>query len=148
MNKQQLLDALTAHFHFVGSPNLQITEGIMKVYSVPVYDVDGDTISWHNINYVVENDGLVGEVAYWRSSDPRVTPPFRADVEAYIAARIADDTFGAAFISSYHAGSETATAWAYIESGNAWNEEKIFLFRDGLGDIMHEPLSDVKRVGD
>jgi hypothetical protein len=150
VNKQDLLNALTAKFHAVGDPRHQFAEGGLKVYAVMVFELAGDDISRRNIEFVVENEGLGNEAAYWAPEEPETMPAqnqFISDINVYVAARIADGTIEAAFVTEEDLINEKAIAWAYAQVASEWREVKVLLRRDVNGDIEHIVLSIVQRTG-
>lgn len=140
MIKQDLLNALTAKFYAVGTPIAQFTEGNMARYTVSIYQKSVNDMMVRNVDFIVEDEGLSTEVAYWHPAEPSLaimTDQFRRDVDAYIAAKIMAGTVEAAFITQMDIANEIAIAWAYALISGQWNEIKVLLNRDQNNNIQH-----------
>ena len=148
MTKQELLAALALKFHAVGSETLQVTDGAIKLYSVPVFDKSGDNLVRRNEDFFVEDEGSASEAAYWSGGEPGLGAfpgAFSADAEAFIDAKIADATILAGFVLNLDEENEVATAVGYVDQAGVISEVKVVLSRDGSGNVQFATIDNVFR---
>jgi hypothetical protein len=139
MKKQELLAALGSKFHRVETPALEADYGELRYYLVKVYHLVDDGLRDVNIPFYVEKEGLPEEAAYWSPSEPLPTRPteFREEVQAYIAQKISDGTIEGAYIEQIDQANETAVGTAIMSD---LTEKRLFLDKDGNGDLRHRAL--------
>lgn len=150
MNKQQLIDTLSAEFYKVGAPKLQLSEAGLNIYAIKIFELNGSNLTWRNIEFVVEDEELVSEAAYWLPDQPGtklMSNKFFDDVKSYIKGKVDDGTFAAVFVIEEDLNNDKAVAWAYSQAVDVWSETKILLWRDNVGKITHAILDTVVRVG-
>jgi len=117
MNKSELLTALGVIYDAVGVPVQQpISEGNINAYQVQGYLASGDIMNRRSVYFFVIDEGLPGEAAYWAAHEPEKPTPssqFVQDVEAFLAAKIADSTIELAIITGIDEANERAVIVAY-----------------------------------
>ena len=151
MNKQALLDELTAQFHKLGnvapvelSPadeEIRLAEGV-KWYLAGVYEGADDRLIRKNIPFYVEAEGEAEEAAFYAEklptdtlSVPAVTT-FRDLIEAKITEYIATDIIVKGVIDSVNEDKEFAFITAYmLATGEI--ETKVFFGYNDLSDVLH-----------
>ena len=148
MTKQELLNALAQDFYYVAEPKLMDTVGELKVYQVPLFEQKGDALSQRFGNILVRNEGQPGEEAFWAVAQAKPAPAttFNDDVNAFIAAKIADGTILAAFLEFVDNRNEKASLWAYRLVTTQVHEIKVLLRREN-GVIVHQMVDVIRKVG-
>jgi len=143
MTKADLLNTLNAVFFRVGDEVAQpeIVAGL-TTYTVRVYELDApaESVTFQNIEFVVDDEGGGGEVAFWVADEPipaLIAFLFSFDLQVYITGKIVDTTFSSVFELEEDFINETAIGIAIMESGPNSSEVKILFRRDGGGDIEH-----------
>lgn len=148
MNKAQAVAAINAAFYYATDPYQESVTGPVARYSVTTYDRVGDLMRRGLVTFYVRDEGLPGEAAFWEGRPPasQTVATFRSDVDAYIAAKIADNTIRAAVVVAMDEARETAVAWAYVTVSANLNEVKVLLRRVG-GNITHTLVNTVVNIG-
>lgn len=145
MNKTELLTDLAGRYSAIGPATKQpSSEGNINIYQVGCYTVTGDVADRVITSFAVVDEGQPGEVAYWLRHEPgqSVKSQFVKDVEAFIAAKIADGTINAAFIQDYDESREIAVTNAYHIAAGKLTKVEAIIYRDsGTG------LIDFRLVG-
>lgn len=137
MNKTQIIAAITALYDIANPAQLTETIGNVKTYTLPVWDITGDNIVKSGVGFVVVDEGLPGEVAYYRNAAPNVENKFLKDVDTFIAAKILDNTVEAAFVISMDIAHETASFTAYRIAANLLQKFEGIFFREVGGAIAY-----------
>lgn len=140
MNKSQIITAITALYNLVSPAQINETIGNINAYTLPVWKITGDNIIKTSVGFVVIDEGLPGEVAYYRNALPTVENKFATDVETFIAAKIADDTVEAAFVTQMDILHETASFTAYRIQANLLQKFEGIFYRLPGGTIAYRLL--------
>lgn len=152
MTKQEFLDALAVTYHQVGVPVLDNdrSQSGINIYNVIAYDLTAEGMRPLNVGFAVDDESGPAEAAYFLDRDPAAVPvgqQFITDVQAFVAAKIADSTIEAAQVTWSDSVAEKATAWVWRDIAGQLTEEKYLLFRDGGGDIAFDQVDVVVFVG-
>lgn len=148
MKRQDLLNELQGEFSEVGQPVLQRTEGSLKIYTVRVFEKNGDSIEEKSAGLVIKDEGQPSEEAYWLPRPvEKGSNQFLADVRAYITAKINDGTIDAGFLESVDVENQKATVWVIVPAAAQKHEKKALLFRNAQGSITHRLIDLVTKTG-
>lgn len=109
----------------------------VKRYRANVLVSRGQRIANANIAYYTVDEGLPTEKAYYMDGTPERVGQVRSAAEAYVKAKVADDTFLRGWVESVDEEQLFAKARVFVVTGDLVTEKRIVIYRAG-GSTVHK----------
>lgn len=139
MNKQELIDELTARFHAVDEAGIHEgnTEAGITVWGIGVFDKVGDVLRKMNLTFYTKDDDAFWGVSEPKPETPTPEPTFIDRVNAFIATKIDDGTIKFGYIEQVSKLTQKAMGTAIMPDNS---EKKVLVSESAEGVFSIEVL--------